>query len=84
MASPFIPATAATVQDGNLLHASGPNGGGGDVRGDSIGAVWPSLSILRNPYAAPSVGVDLVWLTFWDLSAAFRAAAYKRVAFQVA
>ena len=84
MASSFVPAVAATVQNGNIIHAGGPNGGGPAMRADSIAAVWPSLEVIRDPYSQASIGVSLTWVTLWDLEAAFRAAAYARVAFQVA
>ena len=84
MASSFVPAKTGNVQDGNIIHAAGPNGGGADMRGDSIAAVWPSLEVIRDPYSQASIGVSLTWVTLWDAETAFRAAAYKRVAFQVA
>ena len=83
MASSFVPAVAATVQTGNIIHAAGPNGGGPDMRADSIAAIWPSLEILRDPYSKSSQGVVLTWVSLWDAETAFRAAAYKRVSFQV-
>ena len=84
MASSFVPAASVNVQNGNLIHAGGPNGGGPAMRADSIAAVWPSLEILRDPFTKASQGVVLTWVTLWDCETAFRAAAYKRVAFQVA
>ena len=51
MASVFyVPAADATthVSNGNILHAGGPNGG--TMRGDSIAAVWPTLSLIRDIY----------------------------------
>ena len=84
MASSFIPAASANIQDGNIIHASGAAGGGPDMRGDSVAAVWPSLEVIRDPYSKASQGVVLTWVTLWDCETAFRAAAYKRVAFQVA
>ena len=89
-ASSFVPAAPAAgdpradVQDGNVFHAGGPNGGGGELRGDSVAAIWPTLEIIRDPYSKASQGVVLTWVTLWDLQAAFRLAAYKRVAFKVA
>ena len=84
MASSFIPAaTGATkIQNGNILHAAGPNGGA--MRGDSIAAIWPSLEVVRDIYGQASQGVVLTWVTLWDAQTAFRAAAYKRVAFRLA
>ena len=85
MASSFVPAAAGTplLQTGNILHAAGPNGGGASLRGDSIAAVWPSLEVIRDIYSQASQGVVLTWVTLWDAETAFRAAAYKRVTFQL-
>ena len=84
MATSYIPAAASDVQSGNLLHAAGANGGGPDMRGDSIAAVWPALEILRDPYTQASQGVVLTWVSLWDAYTAFRAAAYSRVSFKLA
>ena len=86
MASNFTPAPAGAnmIQNGNILHASGPNGGGADMRGDSVAALWATLEIIRDPFSKASQGVVLTWVTLWDLEAAFRSAAYKRVAFRLA
>ena len=75
-------APSSDVQYGNIFHANGPNGG--PMRGDSVAAVWPTLEVIRDIYTQASVGVVLTWVALWDLEAAFRAGAYKRVAFQVA
>lgn len=88
MASNFVPAAPTTggranIQDGNIYHAAGPAGGGADMRGDSVAAVWPSLSIIRDIYTQASQGVVLTWVSLWDMQAAFRADAYKRVAFKL-
>ena len=88
VASSYVPAAPTTgarenVQD-NIYHASGSNGGGADMRGDSIAAVWPTLEVIRDIYSKASQGVILTWITLWDLEAAFRADAYKRVSFKVA
>ena len=84
MASSFVPApTGVTkLQNGNIFHAGGPNGGGADMRGDSVAAIWPTLEIVRDIYSQVSVGVVLTWISLWDCQTAFRAAAYKRVAFR--
>ena len=86
MASSYIPAATGTpsVQNGNIFHAAGPNGGGASLRGDSISAVWPTLEVIRDFYSQASQGVVLTWVTLWDAETAFRAAAYRRVAFQLA
>ena len=83
MASSFVPAAVSNIQNGAIFHAAGPNGGG-VMRGDSVAAVWPTLEVIRDIYSQASVGVVLTWVTLWDAETAFRAAAYKRVAFQVA
>ncbi len=82
MASSFVPAAASNVQNGNILHAAGPNGG--PMRGDSVAAVWPSLELIRDPYSKASQGVVLTWVALWDMEAAFRSGAYKRVSFKLA
>ena len=54
----------------------------------SLGASWLGakhfMASKGTLYSAASVGVSLTWVTLWDCETAFRAAAYKRVAFQVA
>ena len=86
MASSFVPVPtgANKLQDGNIFHAAGPNGGGA-MRGDSVAAVWSSgLEVIRDIYSQASTGIVLTWISLWDLEAAFRSAAYKRVAFRLA
>ena len=53
------------------------------MRGDSVAAMWPTLEIIRDMYTQASVGVTLTWVSLWDAQTAFRAGAYKRVAFDV-
>ena len=86
MASSFVPAPAGTemIQNGNIYHAAGPNGGGADMRGDSVAAMWPTLEIVRDLYSQASTGIILTWIGLWDAQTAFRSAAYKRVAFRLA
>ena len=84
MASSFVPAAVSDIQNGNILHASGPNGGGASLRGDSVAAVWPTLEVIRDIYSKASQGVILTWITLWDAETAFRSAAYRRVAFKLA
>ena len=86
MASNFVPAPAGNtkIQNGTILHAMGPNGGGADMRGDSVAAIWPTLEVIRDIYTQASQAVVLTWITLWDAETAFRAAAYKRVAFRLA
>ena len=82
MASPFVPAAVSNIQNGNVYHAAGLNGGGA-MRGDSVAAVWPTLEVIRDIYSKASEGgVVLTWVALWDLQAAFRADAYERIAFQ--
>ena len=83
MASSYVPAKAGTVQNGNIIHAAGPNGGGADMRGDSVAAVWPAMEVIRDPFTKASQGIVLTWITLWDCQTAYRSAAYSRVAFQV-
>ena len=82
-ASSYIPAPVSDVQDGNLYHAMGPNGGGA-MRGDSVAAMWPTLEVIRDIYSQASQGVTLTWVSLWDAAVAFRSAAYARAAFQLA
>ena len=86
MASSFIPAPtgANMIQNGNIYHAAGPNGGGASLRGDSIAAMWPTLEVIRDIYSQASIGVVLTWVTLWDAETAFRSAAYRRVPFRLA
>ena len=51
--SSYIPAAAGTplVQNGNIYHAMGPNGGG-VMRGDSVAAMWPTLEVVRDIYSS--------------------------------
>ena len=88
VASSYVPAPPTSgadegVQNGNIFHAAGPNGGGPDMRADSVAAVWPTLEIIRDIYSQASQGVVLTWITLWDMEAAFRATAYRRIAFKV-
>ena len=84
MASSFVPMAdnSSHFQNGNIIHGAGPNGG--SARSDSISAVWPGLSLIRDPYSKASQGVILTWVALWSAKTAHRAGAYKRVAFQVA
>ncbi len=87
VASSYVPAPPDSganqdIQSGNIFHAAGPNGGA--MRGDSVAAVWPTLEVIRDIYSKASQGVVLTWITLWDLEAAFRADAYKRISFKVA
>ncbi len=84
-ASSYIPAADAGTHFslGNVYHSSGGNGGG-VMRGDSVAATWPTLSVIRDLYSNSSVGVVLTWVALWDAAVAFRASAYKRVAYQIA
>ena len=81
-ASSFLPAKSATKIQSSLLHAAGPNGG--EARGDSVAALWPSLEVIRDPYSKASTGIVLTWITLWDFKAAIRSSAYKRIAFKLA
>ena len=82
MASSYIPAPAGgtLIQNGNIYHLNGPNGG--MMRGDSVAAIWPTLEIIRDIYTQASIGVVLTTVMLWDLEAAFRAAAYDRLSFR--
>ena len=79
MASPFIAAPAAKIQQA-ILHA-----GTETMRGDSVAAMWPALEVIRDIYTKASSGqISLTWVALWDLYAAFRMAAYKRASFKLA
>ena len=81
-ASSYMPAAANTGQaKNNIFHLGGPNGGA--MRGDSIAAMWPTLEVIRDIYSQASQGVTLTWVSLWDASVAFRAAAYQRLAFKI-
>ena len=83
MASSFVPMPDNShFQNGNIVHGAGPNGGA--ARGDSVAALWPGLSLIRDPFSKASQGVILTWVALWDAQTAHRAGAYARVAFQVA
>ena len=82
-ASSYVPAAVSNVQNGNIYHAAGPNGGG-TMRGDSVAAMWPTLEVIRDIYSQASQGVTLTWVSLWDAAVAFRSAAYARAAFQLA
>ena len=82
VASAHLPDADSNVQQG-ILHAAGPNGGG-IMRGDSVGSVWPTLEIVMDKYSNASVGVKLTAITMWDAKVALRAAAYKQISFQLA
>ena len=84
MASSYIPAAASNVSKGNLFHSKGSNAGGPMMRRDSAAAVWPVLSLVRDHYSKASQGIVLTGIMLWDVKVAFRAAAYQRVAFQLA
>ena len=83
-ASSYIPAADTTNHRSkdNIYHSAGPNGGG-VMRGDSVAAMWPTLEVVRDIYSQASQGVVLTWVALWDAKVAFRASAYKRVAFQI-
>ena len=84
VASSYVPAAQSDIQNGNIFHAAGPNGGGADMRGDSIAAIWPTLEIIRDIYTNASTGVVLTWVSLWDVETAFRSMAYQRIAFKLA
>lgn len=79
VASSYIPAADNNHVQDVLLH-----GGADPMRGDSIGAVWPSLEVIRDPYSQAGNGqVVLTWITLWDAYMAFRAGAYKRLEWKI-
>ena len=69
MASSFVPMPDNShFQNGNIIHGAGPNGG--SARGDSVAAVWPGLSLIRDPFSKASQGVVLTWVALWDAQTA--------------
>ena len=81
---PKAPASggSANISAGNILHAGGPNGG--TMRGDSIAAMWPTLSVIRDIYTQASKAVTvLTYVMLWDCYTALRANAYRRVSFKL-
>ena len=84
MASVYVPdADSSThISTGAILHGQGPNGGA--MRGDSIAAMWPTLSVIRDIYSlAAKAETRLTYVALWDAFTAFRPDAYNRVAFQI-
>ena len=81
VASTYVGSASSGQAKLNLFHAAGPNGGA--MRGDSIAAMWPTLEVIRDPYTQASQGVVLTWVSLWDAQTAFRAGAYKRLAFKL-
>ena len=79
-ASTYIP-DAAGMKQSAILHAAGPNGG--EMRGDSVAAMWPTLEVVRDVYSQASQGVVLTWVGLWDAYFAFREDAYQRIAVQI-
>ena len=54
------------------------HGGRDMARGDSVGAVWPAMELIRDPYSKAGEGKTMITSTLlWDLYSGFRAAAYK-------
>ena len=84
MASSYIPAAVSDISKGNLFHSKGGNAGGPMMRRDSAAAVWPVLSLVRDHYSKASQGIVLTGIMLWDVKVAFRASAYRRVAFTLA
>ena len=83
MASSFVPAAVGDIQNGNILHAAGPNGGaarGGFRRGHFFRRRPGDTRSL--PKA--TVGVVLTHIVLWDFRAALRTGSYRRVSFQLA
>ena len=81
--SSYISAAVAGQSKGNLYHLSGPNGGG-VMRGDSVAGVWPTIELIRDDYSMADEGaIKITWIMLWDFRAAFRAAAYQRLAFKI-
>ena len=82
MASSFIPDPASDIQEA-ILHARGMEAGG-EMRGDSVASVWPSLELIRDIYTKAGEGETiLTWNALWDAETAFRSAAYKRIKFHL-
>ena len=53
------------------------------VFSDSVAAIWPTLEVIRDIYSQASQGVVLTWITLWDAETAFRASAYRRIAYML-
>lgn len=77
--SAHIPAAASNIQNSNILHS------GMDAnRGDSIAAIWPSITAVRDQYTSAATGlVHLTMILLWDLYAALRPA-YRRFSTKIA
>ena len=83
VASVYIPAADGTThKQAAILHAAGPNGGG-MMRGDSVGATWPGIELIRDQVTQASIGVRLTWIVLWDAVTVLRPGAYKQIDVQI-
>lgn len=80
-ATSFAPAAVGGISKATILHA----GAGGAGRGDSLGAMWPTMQVIRDPYTDAASGTTwLTWTVLWNVAVAHRAGAYKRIALKLA
>ena len=53
------------------------HGGRDEARGDSVGAVWPAMELIRDPYSKAGEGKTVITsVLLWDAFCGFRSAAY--------
>ena len=77
--SAHVAAPASDIQKG-YIHA-----GRDMARGDSIGAVWPAMSLIVDSVSKAGEGKTVVTaLSLWDCYTAFRSGAYDGVKFKLA
>ena len=66
-----------------LIHSRGSDSG--EMRGDSVAAMWPALELVKDIYTKAGEGqVILTWTALWDAETAYRSGAYQRVKFKLA
>ena len=70
--SAHVAAPVSNIQKG-YIH------GGRDMsRGDSIGAVWSAMELIRDPYTQADKGITLITaVMLWDVYTGYRSDAYK-------
>lgn len=61
------------------------HGGRDEARGDSVGAVWPAMELIRDPYSKAGEGKTVITsVLLWDAFCGFRSAAYAGAKSKVA
>ena len=83
----YLPAPPSSGNKANsqdcLIHSRGSDSG--EMRGDSVAAMWPALELVKDIYTKAGEGqVILTWTALWDAETAYRSGAYQRVKFKLA